>query len=376
MDFSAQLPSCSDYVHALEEERKKIQVFQRELPLCMQLVTHAIENVRKQMGGNATTRIDDVPVLEEFIPLKPMSPSSSGERSVGGDAERSASRMTESENKPDWLRSVQLWKQASDTPSATVAAPTKPIAVNAKKIGGAFHPFEREKHVAEPPVASAGTPVAASSSTSNGGGTDVDVGSGGGGEKDKEGQSQAHRKVRRNWSPELHGRFLRALEQLGGSHVATPKQIRELMKVDGLTNDEVKSHLQKYRLHNRRPCTSGVVQSNINSTAPIPQFVVGIWVPPADYTASPPASGPCAAPAGGGIFAPVTSPPSDFTYQQQDSKGHSKRSPTGPPHSKGRCMRTGENNSNGDTEANINSSSPSTSSSSQTTTASHHLHAS
>ena len=31
--------------------------------------------------------------------------------------------------------------------------------------------------------------------------------------------------------------------------VATPKQIRELMKVDGLTNDEVKSHLQVSRLH-------------------------------------------------------------------------------------------------------------------------------
>lgn len=26
--------------------------------------------------------------------------------------------------------------------------------------------------------------------------------------------------------------------------VATPKQIRELMQVEGLTNDEVKSHLQ------------------------------------------------------------------------------------------------------------------------------------
>jgi SHAQKYF class myb-like DNA-binding protein len=26
--------------------------------------------------------------------------------------------------------------------------------------------------------------------------------------------------------------------------VATPKQIRDMMKVDGLTNDEVKSHLQ------------------------------------------------------------------------------------------------------------------------------------
>ncbi|KAI4964231.1 hypothetical protein ZWY2020_006820 [Hordeum vulgare] len=27
--------------------------------------------------------------------------------------------------------------------------------------------------------------------------------------------------------------------------IATPKQIREMMKVDGLTNDEVKSHLQQ-----------------------------------------------------------------------------------------------------------------------------------
>jgi hypothetical protein len=31
--------------------------------------------------------------------------------------------------------------------------------------------------------------------------------------------------------------------------VATPKQIRELMKVDGLTNDEVKSHLQVIYAH-------------------------------------------------------------------------------------------------------------------------------
>ena len=31
---------------------------------------------------------------------------------------------------------------------------------------------------------------------------------------------------------------------LGHFAVATPKQIRELMQVDGLTNDEVKSHLQ------------------------------------------------------------------------------------------------------------------------------------
>ncbi|KAL2532558.1 HTH myb-type domain-containing protein [Abeliophyllum distichum] len=48
------------------------------------------------------------------------------------------------------------------------------------------------------------------------------------------------RKQRRCWSPELHRRFVNALQQLGGAQAATPKQIRDLMQVDGLTNDEVK----------------------------------------------------------------------------------------------------------------------------------------
>lgn len=60
------------------------------------------------------------------------------------------------------------------------------------------------------------------------------------------------RKRRRCWSSELHQRFLNALQQLGGPEVATPKQVREVMDEEGLTNDEVKSHLQKYRLHMRR----------------------------------------------------------------------------------------------------------------------------
>ncbi|KAI4964113.1 hypothetical protein ZWY2020_008376 [Hordeum vulgare] len=81
---------------------------------------------------------------------------------------------------------------------------------------------------------------------------------------------QQSRKTRRCWSPELHRHFVAALHQLGGPQVATPKQIREVMKVDGLTNDEVKSHLQKYRLHNQRSPSS--------SSASHPIMLVGdLW---------------------------------------------------------------------------------------------------
>ncbi|CAI9780760.1 unnamed protein product [Fraxinus pennsylvanica] len=77
-------------------------------------------------------------------------------------------------------------------------------------------------------------------------------------------QEEAPRKQRRYWSPELHQRFASALHQLGGVQ-ATPKQIREVMRVDGLTNDEVKSHLQKYRLQIQKLSSSsaGVSSSSL-----------------------------------------------------------------------------------------------------------------
>ena len=39
MDFRDNLEKSQQYINALEEERKKIQVFQRELPLCVELVS-------------------------------------------------------------------------------------------------------------------------------------------------------------------------------------------------------------------------------------------------------------------------------------------------------------------------------------------------
>lgn len=46
-----------------------------------------------------------------------------------------------------------------------------------------------------------------------------------------------------DWTPELHRRFVQAVEQLGVEQ-AIPSKILQLMKVDGLTRHNVASHLQ------------------------------------------------------------------------------------------------------------------------------------
>uniref|UniRef100_A0A0V0GZD8 Putative ovule protein n=1 Tax=Solanum chacoense TaxID=4108 RepID=A0A0V0GZD8_SOLCH len=84
-NFSEKMERCQQYIDALEQERTKIQVFSRELPLCLELVTQAIESHKQQLSGTTTEynlnaqstecsddehTSSDVPVLEEFIPLK------------------------------------------------------------------------------------------------------------------------------------------------------------------------------------------------------------------------------------------------------------------------------------------------------------------
>ncbi|XP_047159826.1 myb family transcription factor EFM-like [Vigna umbellata] len=306
-DQTDQTYKLEDFLSRLEEERLKIDAFKRELPLCMQLLTNAVDASRQQLQNfrsNQGTR----PILEEFIPIK------------HPNSQESTEKASNISDKASWMTSAQLWSQASEgtKPKSTITSPKEsadtgfsvsPRLALEHRNGGAFLPFSKERNSCQGIGDLPELGLACSESemevkkceetekcskrenSGKGGSFEGIVDQGKVAAIATEAQTTnttttttntTGRKARRCWSPDLHRRFVNALQMLGGSQVATPKQIRELMKVDGLTNDEVKSHLQKYRLHTRRPSPS------LHAGAPTPQLVVlgGIWVPPEYATAA------------------------------------------------------------------------------------------
>ncbi|XP_076898861.1 transcription factor PCL1-like [Bidens hawaiensis] len=87
----------------------------------------------------------------------------------------------------------------------------------------------------------------------------VDSGCGGGGAGGEEADSAraddssalTSKRPRLVWTPQLHKRFVDVVAHLGVKN-AVPKTIMQLMNVEGLTRENVASHLQKYRLYLKR----------------------------------------------------------------------------------------------------------------------------
>lgn len=74
------------------------------------------------------------------------------------------------------------------------------------------------------------------------------------------------KKPRVVWSIELHKKFVTAVHQLG-LEKAVPKRILDLMNVEGLTRENVASHLQKYRLFLKRINSQDAQQANMVAAA-------------------------------------------------------------------------------------------------------------
>eukprot|EP00898_Chlorokybus_atmophyticus_P008017 jgi/Chlat1/8216/Chrsp76S07637 len=295
------------YLTALTAERSKVEVFKRELPCCTQLLDGAIAYIQTVVASQPQQA--EAPSTQEADADQPSSSTPSVETTSPPVAPLPPPPLFSPPwphlpwpGAQPWAPNAQMWGASKDgmaiakgqqvpfsapvaipavamkteqtspvhvsqsyspprmpspvhaSPPVVVPQPHRPAVVLASH-GGAFTPFlpAREPDPNRSPPrsqsqehASTSRPSAEACRTSHSKET----------RSDSDGDKGAPRKARRCWNTELHRRFVDALEQLGGCHTATPKQIRELMLVPGLTNDEVKSHLQKYRLHLRRPQSS------------------------------------------------------------------------------------------------------------------------
>ncbi|KAG8081330.1 hypothetical protein GUJ93_ZPchr0007g5090 [Zizania palustris] len=263
--------AMDDCIRKLEEERGKIEVFRRELPLCARLLADVIDVMKEEVekkkgdqkeedGGDKSnwmstaqlwTGADPENQEKERISSEGKSHAAGGGggggafvpfKAVGTSAPAFARPKPSLFRKEDMIYDVRM-------PDLSLLSPPAAADENRRQVVG----FAEAAARAAPPSGPALSLQAQSQLATT--------------------QQQQARKARRCWSPELHRKFISALQHLGGPQVATPKQIRELMKVDGLTNDEVKSHLQKYRLHNAR---------RLPSSAMVNQQIVlmgGLWIP-------------------------------------------------------------------------------------------------
>ncbi|KAF5802305.1 putative transcription factor MYB-HB-like family [Helianthus annuus] len=94
-------------------------------------------------------------------------------------------------------------------------------------------------------------------------------------EVDSSDPARTRRRPRIVWTPQLHKRFVDAVAYLGFNN-AVPKTVMQLMNIDGLTRENVASHLQKYRLYIKRMESGNVdpVNDQLFASSPVPPVLL------------------------------------------------------------------------------------------------------
>ncbi|XWS39992.1 hypothetical protein CRYUN_Cryun18bG0101900 [Craigia yunnanensis] len=234
------------FVKGLEEEMRKIDAFKRELPLCMHLLNDAIVGLKEESMQYMVRNVE--PVLEEFIPLN----NKNGEEDGGLMKIKKDLMNTKNEkdsnnkDKKNWMSSVQLWNTDDNYRFSDQKVDSKrneeDQGCKIKEGERAFMPFktnlsfatrkeEKEeisihgltlltpgiKNLKEESGSSGSRTSCSRAVSSSAPNAQSNFRSGPQSLSHQQQQQQAARKQRRCWSPELHRRFVNALQQLGGS---------------------------------------------------------------------------------------------------------------------------------------------------------------
>lgn len=181
-----------------------------------------MEAYRQQLDMHHTNR-SPRPVLEEFIPLK--------NPSVAAEApEKSAAADDVLSEKTSWMTTAQLWGTAEGA-AAVQRTVTPPEATDDKlRTGGAFLPFSKERDgrvrggLPELALAPMEKEDEKRPYSENGGkgGAAADHAKAAAADGGHATAVQTQRKPRRCWTPDLHRRFVNALQILGGSQGEFP----------------------------------------------------------------------------------------------------------------------------------------------------------
>ncbi|RWW40479.1 hypothetical protein BHE74_00054100 [Ensete ventricosum] len=180
MDRIENARRFGELIDALDEERRKVEAFHRELPLCLHLINQskrsasAIQSYKQLMVSTET--LSHELAVKEFIPLTP--------RSVHPQ------KPIAIKPKKSWGDAQYLYKEEEVAPSESLACQDAEIASGGEGNGDGGMKKKKKKKKKEEEEE----------------------------EEEEEDRSQPGRKVKRYWSEELHKRFLHALEQLGGCH--------------------------------------------------------------------------------------------------------------------------------------------------------------